>query len=523
MSTYETLQQSNALRRYRKRLSKEYPMEPPTGGLNTRESLDNIPERDAVVLENWTPDLGSLRVRGGRREHTDSDDIDGHTPSHVESLMVYESGSAKELLAGEYGATNTCVIYNATSIGAPGDPVLKDSLATARFDSTNFEGNLIVVGNGITPQTYNGTVMTNLVIDFDGGGARTDVIGCLSHKNRMYYWVNNAPDVWYTELFTPGATATKFPLSFVSRKGGRLVKMATWTQDGGAGPDDLAVFIMSSGEVLIYRGSSPAAYADWALVGIYDIGVPISDRSVVKFGTDLIVSTELDYVYFSDVIQGKEARQKKTKITGAVKDAVRDYGTNFGWCTAIFNAGKLGIFNVPVTTNSVAKQHVVNLITGAWTVWTGHNANCWTEFNGKLYFGGADGKIYQAEYQYDDEGSPIQSIVQISWNKLKYPSNKRFIGLHEHYRVGSRINVSNEFATDYGVFPSQGYPSETETVGTDWGSDWGSVWTSGGETMNDWNLIYGHGRTVSMKKKLHTQQLVEWYGMTWLYEEGSRL
>lgn len=517
MSTYESVQQANMLKRFRRRISKEYSMEPPTGGLNTRESLDNIPERDAVVLENWTPDLGSLRVRGGRREHTDSNDISGHTGSHVESLMVYESGSAKQLLAADGGA-----IYNATSIGAPVDPALKTGCSTNRFDSTNFEGKLIVVGNGVAVQTYDGSSMTDLTISGSGFSA-TGCVGCHTHKNRMYYWLQNSQDVWYSDLYTPGATVNKFPLSYVTRKGGRLVRMATWTQDGGAGPDDLAVFIMSSGEVLIYRGSSPEAYADWALTGIYDIGVPISDRSVVKFGSDLIVSTELDYVFFSEILKGVEARQKRTKITGEVRQSVKDYGTNFGWQTCIFNSGKLGIFNVPITTNATAKQHVVNLVTGAWTVWKGHNANCWTEFNGKLYFGGASGKIYEAEYQYDDEGSPIQSLVQTSWNKLKYPSNKRFIGLHEHYRAGTNINVSNEFATDYGDFPNHSYPSETPTVGTDWGSDWGAEWTSGGVTMNDWNLIHGHGRVVSMEKKLYTQQKVEWFGMNWLFERGQRI
>lgn len=521
MTILESPGQSARLIRARERIAREYPMEPPTGGLNTRDSLDNMPERDAIVLENWTPDLGSLRVRGGRREHTDSNDIDGHTGGHVESLMVYESGSAKQLLAADGTAPNG-IIYNCTSIGAPTDPALKTGLSTSRFDSVNFEGKLIIVGKPMTPQIYDGVDMTDLSITGDGW-PRTDVIGVNVHKDRVFYWTDNSQDVWYTDLYTPGAAVNKFPLSYVADKGGRLVHMATWTQDGGSGPDDLAVFFMSSGEVIIYRGSSPAAYADWALVGRYDIGVPLSACSIVKFGKDIIVSTELDYVYFSEIIQGKEARQKKTKITGALKQAVIDYGTNWGWCTAIFNAGKLGIFNVPITTNVQATQHVVNLITGAWTTWTGHNANCWIEFNGKLYYGGSGGKIKQAEYQYDDEGSPIQSILQTSWNKLKYSANKRIIGLHEHYRSGNLINISNEFATDYGIFPSQGFPPETQPVGTNWGSDWGSEWTSGGVTINDWKLAYGNGRVVSLQKKLQTKQLVEWFGMTWLYEKGSRL
>jgi hypothetical protein len=364
--------------------------------------------------------------------------------------------------------------------------------------------------------------MTDLSITGDGW-PRTDVVGVNVHKNRVYYWIENSQDVWYTELYTPGALVVKFPLSYVTRKGGRLVRMTTWTQDGGAGPDDLACFLMSSGEVIIYRGSSPAAYADWALVGIYDIGAPLSDRSVIKFGADMLVSTELDYVYFSEIVVGKEARQKKTKITGELKQSVIDYGTNWGWCTAIYNAGKIAIFNVPITTNSKAKQHVINLVTGAWTTWTGHNANCWVEFNGKLYFGGALGKVYQAEYQYDDEGDPIKSIVQTSWNKFRYPSNKRIVGLHEHYKVGNLINVSNEFATDYAKFPSQGFPAETDSVGTEWGSDWGSDWASDVVTMNDWNLAYGHGRVISLQKKLQTKQLVQWFGMNWLYEKGTRL
>ena len=249
----------------------------------------------------------------------------------------------------------------------------------------------------------------------------------------------------------------------------------------------------------------------------------MSQRSVVKFGRDLIVSTELDYVFFSEVVTGKEARRKKTKITGAVEQAIKDYGTNWGWDTCIYNSGKLGIFNVPVTTNSEAKQHIVNLVTGAWSTWTGHNANCWREFNGKLYFGGARGRVYEAEYQYDDENTPIESIVQPSWSRLRNKNNKRVIAIREHYNVGNRINISNEFATDYGEFPSQGFPPEVDSIGTDWGSDWGSEWSSGGDTMNDWNLAYGEGETVALKKKLSTKQYVHWLGITWLYEVGDSL
>ena len=55
----------------------------PTGGWNTRDALQDMPAADAIVLDNWIPDIGGMRLRNGYLPF-----FDGMTDP-VESLFEY--------------------------------------------------------------------------------------------------------------------------------------------------------------------------------------------------------------------------------------------------------------------------------------------------------------------------------------------------------------------------------------------------------------------------------------------------
>jgi hypothetical protein len=74
-------------------------------------------------------------------------------------------------------------------------------------------------------------------------------------------------------------------------KGGFLMAMATWTVDGGQGPDDLAAFITSKGQVILYKGTDPTNANAWAMVGVFDLPPPIGRRCFMRFGADVILIT----------------------------------------------------------------------------------------------------------------------------------------------------------------------------------------------------------------------------------------
>ena len=97
-----------------------------------------------------------------------------------------------------------------------------------------------------------------------------------SFKGRVFYWAENKQSFWYA---TAGAYRGRYgrvrPVSTQITRGGYLVQMVTWTLDSGSGIDDLAVFIFSTGETLVYQGSDPGDVNDWSLIGRFQIG----DRS----------------------------------------------------------------------------------------------------------------------------------------------------------------------------------------------------------------------------------------------------
>ena len=97
-------------------------------------------------------------------------------------------------------------------------------------------------------------------------------------------------------------TVATFDLASIAQKGGSLQAIGTWTRDGGDGSDDLAVFLTSEGEAIVYAGTNPGSADAWNLVGVFNIGRPIGRRCVEKVGADLIVTTENGFLPLSKIL-----------------------------------------------------------------------------------------------------------------------------------------------------------------------------------------------------------------------------
>ena len=647
------------MRQTRQRVGRKHHVDAPTGGLNTRDSVDNMPPLDAVLLENWYPDLGAVRTRPGFTEHCDSDDLTdtlitnggfetaggggadiwgtwgetvgdgalanettiihsgsdaakvtsgatsntrveqdiitvaereyklkfwtrgdgtyggryriydntgaavivattataitgatytlvtqvfttpaacvsvkiqlycpatdtgvcyfddvsvGHSPGNVETLAEYSSGSNRHLLAGENG-----IIYNAST----SSPALLSTLgefANNRWQTVNFDGKMGFVNGTDTPHQYNGAALSNLSIV-----GPTNPIGVNAFKNRTYFWDDNAQSVWYSAGNTLGGNCTEFALSHTDAFGGNLLQMITWTRDGGHGPDDFAVFLMTSGHAIVYQGTYPGATADWAIVGVYDIGHPLSIRGAIKFGGDVLIITENDYLSLEASLSGKEAQTERSKISGALRSEIATNASKWGWQSFIDSRKKMAIFNIPQTENVTYKQHALNLTTKAWTVFSGLNADCWSLFDGKAYFGTLDGKINEFGDGNIDGTAAIDSKMQQAWNPLQMMENKSVIAMREFYKTNVDINTSNAFAVDYEDFPTQSTPVAVSSEATDWGSDWGSGWGPDDTIYKWWQSVGIFGLVVSRRKYLSTKQQVTFLGTSWFSEPSEAL
>ena len=121
----------------------------PTGGLNARDSLANMPPGDAVTLDNFFPSTTSVNLRNGYTAWATG------LPANVESLMPYRSATASKGFAVSNGA-----IYDVTSQGAVGAASVS-GLSNSRFQYANMGttgGQFLVCFNGVDAgQIYNGT------------------------------------------------------------------------------------------------------------------------------------------------------------------------------------------------------------------------------------------------------------------------------------------------------------------------------------------------------------------------------
>ena len=288
--------------------------------------------------------------------------------------------------------------------------------------------------------------------------------------------------------------------------------MITITRDGGAGVDDYSAFIMSNGYAIVYEGDDPSKVANWALVGVYRIGKPMSIRSTVKVAGDVAIITNQDFILFSTALGNEGQQTQNTKLSGAVQLATRNYSSNYGWEVISYPKKALLFFNVPVATNQTYEQYGFNTITGAGFKFTGLNAITWGVYNEDLYFGG-NGKVYKADNGLEDNGSYIICKAQSAYNNLGSPAEKIVNGYRNTFRVDGSATINTIVNFDYAKNSSQ-QSNSIEAIGSEWDiAEWDiAEWSSENQTQN--KLIYSSGQGVDVSMRIEANlkgQQLSWY------------
>jgi len=468
----------------------------PTGGLNTRDSESAMEPTDAVIMENWFPSQGSVSTRKGFIEYATG------LSGYIETLIEYNAGATRKFICCNSSQIND--ITNPASIVSIGT-----GFTNARWQWANFNAYLIMVNGADTPQTFDGTTLAASTIS--GSGLTVSQLdGINIHKNRVYVWSSNAQDVWYGATNAIGGVFTKFQLSRVAPFGGNLVSMMTWNLDGGNGVDDYAVFLMSSGDVLLYQGSDPAT---WALLGTYKIGRPIAIRGAKKVAGDIMMITDQDFVFFSEVFKNDGAVTQRSKLSGAAIDAVNSYSSNYGWEVVLYPKGGWLMVNVPVATNQTYIQYVINTITGTATKFTDMNAVTWGNYNNNIYFGG-NGKVYKADEGFSDNSNYIVCDVQAAYSNLGSPQEKTVNSFRNIIKADGTVAINAIVNFDYGKEQTSQDVNSSVASGSFWDvSFWDvALWSPEGLTRND--LVYSSGQGVDVGMRLKTSlngQQLNWY------------
>lgn len=501
----------------------------PIGGWNARDSLGDMPPTDAVSLVNWFPSTTSCNQRYGFTEYATG------IVDNVETLMQYSGASTAKLFAA--ADENIFDVTNGGAVGAPD----VTGLTNAKWQYTNNTttgGHYIQCVNGADKMlVYDGTTWHR-----DGDGIPYDVTGvdtadCVNitlFKNRPWLIENNSLKAWYLPTGAIGGAANALDLSSFCERGGYLMAMVDWTIDAGYGVDDMAGFITSNGEVIVFRGTDPSSSATWAMVGRWWLGSPVGRRCAVKYGGDVAVICQDGLVPLAAALQSSRLDPRvalSNKIQSAVSQAVASYGSNFGWQILPFPKENMLILNVPLNTQTGQEQYVMSTIqrsdgSYSWCNFSGWPAQCWELWQNEPYFGGP-GYVGKAWSGLDDNGSNIQTNGLQAFNYFKrHGSQKRFtmmrptISTNGIPSILGQINVQFDQSDPSASLSFAPIPFGVWDVGL-WDA---AIWGSDLITVSNWQGATGVGYCAAPRLKTASMGIqVQWVATDIVFEEGGIL
>lgn len=464
----------------------------PIEGWDAVSPIAAMSPKRAVKLINWFPQPDWVEVRKGFVTHSNT-----QTGMPVETLAAYQGSVSAKLFAASDDS-----IFDVTS-GNPSAASVT-GLGNVRFQYVNFAttgGNFLYMVNGAdAPQYYDGTSWDVASIS---DISPESIIGVNSHKNRLWFTLENSSDAAYLPVDSIQGAAVLFPLGGLWSKGGYLMAMGTWSIDGGTGLDDYAVFVSSRGQCAIFSGIDPDN--DFSLVGVFDMGAPIGRRCFTRVGADLALICVDGVVPLSKAMIERAAViavSLTARIQRVMTQSARDYSDNFGWQLLAYPRGTRAILNVPIVENGEQEQYVMNTLTGAWCRFTGMNANCWELLNDKLYFGGNSGVVYEADKGGTDVGSIMRADMMTAFNYFNQRGiQKRWTMcrplLTTDLSVSPGIAFNVDFQEDAGIF----VPTSTQNPQALWDvAEWDdAVWAGEVVTRGAWTSVSGIGYCSSIR------------------------
>jgi len=501
----------------------------PVGGWNTRDALDTMPASDAIQLDNLFPAVGKVVLRGGYEDYVSS----GIGSDNVETLGTLVVGATEH-----FWATTNNQFWEITNGGSPSDKTGAATITVDRWQHTVFADSsaptaptLLLVNGTDQPLKWTGT--GNVSSWSPTGPTATNLIGVHAYKNRVFAWEKDSRDFWYGELGQIPGTMTRFPLSGIRGAQGNLLFMATWTRDGGAGPDDYAVFVTDQGSVIVYSGTWPGGgTATWSLVGVYQIPRPLGIRAWCNVLGDLLIATDADYVFLSEAIAKAGVTTEASKLAGAMAAASASYRSNYGWQMIVHPRGNKILSNVPLETNAQYHQHVINVQTRAACRFTDWPMRCFAVFNGNLY-GGGSGKVFRLDEGRSDDATSTAAAIQVraktAFTDFGIPGGKRVTAIRPLLRVSETLTATYTLAVDFadrdGAVVSSIGTSATSPAWDDplWDAAFWSIEATAAPQRR-WRMLGGRGSDFSVGLTVNIKnQALEWLSTDYLIERAGRI
>ena len=423
--------------------------------------------------------------------------------------------------------------YDATTAGAVGAAVVS-ALTNARWNSdifTTTAATYLVNCNGAdSVRYYDGSAwitINGISTPAITGVTTSTLIYPAVHKNRLWFVQDDTLTAWYLPTDAVGGAATAFRLNGVASKGGRLVAIGTWTLDAGIGVDDHWVAVTSEGQVIVYKGTDPSDATKWGLVGVWNLGQPISGRPLLKWGGDLLLALKEGVYPLAKALISAELDPRVAltdKIRQAMSDAATLYGSNFGWQMIHYPSADMLLLNVPISTGAGQHQYAMNTITGAWGRFKGVDANCWCIFGGEPYFGG-NGYVGKFWGTFDDNGNNIEADLKQAFNYFGARGVlKDFKDIRPTFASNGSPSILAALNVDYQDDDPTGTLSFTPTSYGLWNAAvWDvGIWGGGLSPFSEWQGVGGTGTCAALRMKVAASGIeVRHQATDFLYENGG--
>lgn len=492
----------------------------PIKGWNAKDSLADMDPEWAITLENMFPNLTDVELRGGSLTTST-----GNGSGAVETLVEYAGAITHKLIS----AAGTS-IYDASASGAATE--IATGKTNARWQTTMFTtagGSFLYMVNGAdAPIYYDGSSFTTPTLS---GVTAADIIHVLAHQRRLFFTFKDSLTFGYLPVNQIAGTVSTFDIGGICNKGGYLMACASWTRDGGSGPDDIFVALTSEGEVALYSGNDPGTASSWSLVGSsFSIGKPIGRRCIESVGSKLIVTTQsgaVDLAMFLPIDQvGSRGKAFTDNIQNHFIADTRAYGSIFGWQSIHYPQGSYALFNVPHGGDTYY-QYVVNTQTGAWCKFTGQNALCWSLFNGDLYFGSATGgTVKKADIGVSDDGANINWKVKPAFNYFGSRGVQKLFNMcRPHFRSNGAVAIAIDLNVDFADINPTSVPTTPTLNAATWDvSNWDEANWADEAYIADWITVHGIGDCATPTIRGATNNLsVSFAAYDMIYTVGNAL
>lgn len=459
-----------------------YPLAPPIGGLNARDALAEMDERDAIILDNWFCQPSWVEFRRGMASPTAT------FAGNAETVMGYLgiAGVGNFLFAGVNNA-GTFGIYRIDNAagGSPGAAVMGGSgntlqtLHSTVFDYQQFgsgAGEFLYALNAsgqdlpalFDGSTWNAVSTSGGTYQLTGGpsGGTPAGLKTLSqvavYKQRLWFLQQGTFQVWYLPQLQAAGALTNLNIGADFKLGGYCVAMVTVSIDNAMGVNDYMAFVSSAGEVVVYQGYDPSSSSTWAIAAHFVMGrlLNVGRKAWCKVGADAALLTIDGAVLLSQAMltDRSQTRQAVTdKIRYGLNQSMQLYAGAPGWGIYLYPPGtKLIVQNPTSFTFGQSFLWVQNTLSGGWSTFgqlaSSWNSFCLEQWGDNLYAGQA-GMVSQVDTgTAGDNGVAVTFAVKPAYSQHGEPGVlKRWTQFQPIFQVSGTLNLAVGFSVDFDV------------------------------------------------------------------------